>query len=66
MVLLYSRFIDNLPNVLKEGGRAVVVTSDFDELKRLLERKAIRQDGVARTLHSHLWVEGVAFTLGVR
>lgn len=66
MALLYARFVDNLPNVLKEGGRAVVVTSDFDELKRLLGRKAIRQDGVARTLHSHLWVEGVAFTLGGR
>jgi putative N6-adenine-specific DNA methylase len=66
MALLYARFFDNLPNVLKEGGRAVVVTSDFEELKRLLGRKGMRQDGVARTLHSHLWVEGVAFTLGAR
>jgi putative N6-adenine-specific DNA methylase len=66
MGLLYARFIDNLPNLLKEGGSAVVVTSDFEELKRLLGRKGIRPYGEARTLHSHLWVEGVAFTLGAR
>jgi 23S rRNA G2445 N2-methylase RlmL len=66
MGLLYARFIDNLPNVLKEGGRALVVTSDFEELKRLLARKEIRPDGAARTLHSHLWVEAVAFKLGAR
>ena len=62
MALLYARFVDNLPNLLKDGGRAVVVTSDFEELKRLLGRKGMRQEGAARTLHGHLWVEGVAFT----
>ena len=61
--LLNSRFLENLPNTLNEGGRAVVLTSDFESFKRLLKAKVFRLEDVARTLHGHLWVEGIAFSL---
>jgi 23S rRNA G2445 N2-methylase RlmL len=63
MKQLYGRFLDNLPNIMKEEGRAVVVTSDFEDLKGALRGRGIPIEGAARTLHSHLWVEGIAFRL---
>ena len=63
MKQLYGRFLDNLPNIMKEEGRVVVVTSDFEDLKGALRGRGIPIEGAARTLHSHLWVEGIAFRL---
>jgi tRNA G10 N-methylase Trm11 len=64
MEILYSRFLANLPNVLKEGGRAVVVTSDSEELRRLLGIRGWKVDSAAKTLHGHLWVEAASFHYG--
>jgi 23S rRNA G2445 N2-methylase RlmL len=61
--MLYQRFLANLPNVLKAEGKAVVVTSDSDELRQQLASKGMKPDVTAKTLHGHLWVEGISFRL---
>jgi putative N6-adenine-specific DNA methylase len=66
MGLLYDRFVANLPNLMKEGGTAVLVTSDFEEFRRILRGKGIPLIEGTRTLHSHLWVEAMKFRLPVR
>lgn len=63
MEALSSRFLQNLPNILRPGGRAVVVTSDAEMLKREMARTGLVPSEVAKTLHSHLWVEGIAFRM---
>ena len=60
---LYQRFLANLPNLLKGGGRAVVVTSEGGSLKAMLARRKIVPTATAKTRHSHLWVEAVSFRL---
>jgi tRNA (guanine6-N2)-methyltransferase len=62
VLILYRLFLSRLPNLLKEGGKFVLITTEHKPLKRLLEEEGYRilKENMGR--HGKLWVK--AFLAG--
>lgn len=59
---MYSRFLHHLPRVLEEDGTGVLITTEFELVKGLLDELGYSVDVSIRARHGHLWVEVIRFS----
>lgn len=60
--VLYRLFADRLPRLLKEGGVAVLISTEHKPLKEILEERGYRILKENSGRHGKLWVKALKFT----